>query len=240
MLKKTFSFSGTINQSNIQGNNHVDINGDISPSPDKLFNIIKNKQRNNWFYGKILGIIILSALILWGLAIVALKYFNLNLTEHGLEIILTFIGILATFIVVSNYMQVKDIDRKFENRITELNNIFTNKVTELNNKFNSAFEKATYDITLTADSVNYNLFYIYYEQKYYKEAIDHLVSLLIKIHEENVFDKILQEIYIRIEKQKPCFSKTDKYFSIKKLGELKIKTDSLQKIIELIENSEEK
>lgn len=46
---------------------------------------------------------------------------NINEIVIGSEsIVLTFIGILATFVVMSNYAQVKDVERKNEEQVKEL------------------------------------------------------------------------------------------------------------------------
>jgi low affinity Fe/Cu permease len=47
------------------------------------------------------------------------KLLCLNLTDT--TIVLTFVGILATFVVVSNYVQINGIDKKVDEKIKEIN-----------------------------------------------------------------------------------------------------------------------
>jgi hypothetical protein len=68
----------------------------------------------------------LVAIVALGMAIAALfigvtPYVCWNVEIVSVSIILAFVGILATFVVVSNYAQVKDIENKinsFENKVT--------------------------------------------------------------------------------------------------------------------------
>lgn len=64
------------------------------------------------------------------------------------SLIISFIGILATIVVIGNYMQTKDVERKFENLVTELQNEvsiqlkqvkedFSNQLTNTYNNSNS-------------------------------------------------------------------------------------------------------
>lgn len=50
----------------------------------------------------------------------------------GDSIIFTFVGIAATFIVVSNYAQVKDIERKFDEKTTEINQYISGYESKIN------------------------------------------------------------------------------------------------------------
>jgi len=74
----------------------------------------------NKHYWWLLGIILSSAFLFWVLAVIAYKYFDFGIIDEK-GIVLTLIGVLATFIVVSNYMQVKEIENKFNKQIYETN-----------------------------------------------------------------------------------------------------------------------
>lgn len=56
----------------------------------------------------------------------------------GDGIVLTFVGALATFIVVGNYMQVKDIERKFESKTRDLSNKIDRTESTLEKKYRDA------------------------------------------------------------------------------------------------------
>ena len=76
-------------------------------------------MKNKWFYIKVLGVIIGGAMVFWILAVCAFEFFNFGIIDAQ-GIVLVLIGILATFVVVSNYAQVLTIKQDFENKITEI------------------------------------------------------------------------------------------------------------------------
>jgi hypothetical protein len=80
------------------------------------------------FYLKIFLVLLASSIIFWILAIVSAKCFGFWINNE--IVIITIIGILATFIVVGNYAQIKEIEGKFERKhkdsISEIKS-FTNK-----------------------------------------------------------------------------------------------------------------
>lgn len=59
-----------------------------------------------------------AAIIFIGAAIYASKKYDFNITPDN--IVLTFVGIIATFLVITNYAQVIDIKRDFHRRVTKL------------------------------------------------------------------------------------------------------------------------
>jgi hypothetical protein len=77
-------------------------------------------MRNNWY---IVGIII----ILIGFDIfIHIPIVDIQSSYFGA--IIGFVGVLATFIVVSNYAQVKDIEKKFNERANKLELAFDKKI----------------------------------------------------------------------------------------------------------------
>ncbi|MFA6779487.1 MAG: hypothetical protein WCU80_06895 [Paludibacteraceae bacterium] len=73
-------------------------------------------KKKDWW--KILGICIATTCVFWGLAALASNRLSLIITDK--DIILTFVGILATFVVISNYAQVQEIKNEFENKIKDI------------------------------------------------------------------------------------------------------------------------
>lgn len=82
----------------------------------------------------------LTAIVSLGIAITTLfigvtPYVCWNVETVSLSIILAFVGILATFVVVSNYWQVKEIESKFYLKVQEIENKFDAQVKDIEGKF---------------------------------------------------------------------------------------------------------
>jgi hypothetical protein len=113
-----------------------------------------NKQQSNVckgikFYLGIFGVIVVCAFIFWFLAVISYKYFGFALSPDN--VVVTFVGILATFVVVSNYMQVLEIKKEFETKISGMESKYekdinevkvttTAQVSSIDNKLNSIYE----------------------------------------------------------------------------------------------------
>jgi hypothetical protein len=100
---------------------------------DDLHNLLEEKKKYNpmnWI------VAIFGLSFLFFLFAVFLNWtFNFGISDNG--IVLTFVGIAATFIVVSNYAQVKDIEGRFKEKVAELNKTFDAKVTDLGKTFDA-------------------------------------------------------------------------------------------------------
>lgn len=94
-------------------------------------------------YLLLLGGCIASAFIFWVIAVFAAKYYSFYVSHDN--IILTMVGILATFVVVSNYVQIADIRKEFNIRVSELEKMENDIRKEFNNKV-SELEKMESDI----------------------------------------------------------------------------------------------
>lgn len=73
------------------------------------------------------------------------------------SIVLTFVGILATLVVVGNYAQVKAIENKMDEKIQKLefDLLEVKKIKEdMDRKFNHSNEKETIKMYLTCDTLN--------------------------------------------------------------------------------------
>jgi len=82
--------------------------------------IIKMKSIPQWVYYVWLIAIASLALSITAFFICVFPFVTWNVETVSIGIVLGFVGILATFIVVSNYAQVKDIERKFDKKIKEV------------------------------------------------------------------------------------------------------------------------
>lgn len=135
-------------------------------------NTIKNSHinSNNSFLSKRnKGVIILSVIsIILSLAsfitIVAVKI-NYNLETVSLLSIIGFIGILATFVVVSNFSQVNRIESKMETKISELNKavskllIIEEDIKQIRieiDKINSKIEKEQENVVAIGEKIKTN------------------------------------------------------------------------------------
>lgn len=133
---------------------------------------IKNSHinSNNSFLSKRnKGVIILSVIsIILSLAsfitIVAVKI-NYNLETVSLLSIIGFIGILATFVVVSNFSQVNRIESKMETKISELNKavskllIIEEDIKQIRieiDKINSKIEKEQENVVAIGEKIKTN------------------------------------------------------------------------------------
>lgn len=76
-----------------------------------------NKKQSNYIVTSIF-IVLGAALLFMILVYVAHKYFGLHISSD--HVVITFVGIIATFIVVTNYAQVSDIKKDIEDRISNL------------------------------------------------------------------------------------------------------------------------
>lgn len=79
----------------------------------------KNKEKKtiSWYW-KTLGIVLLSAIVLWALAIIAAKYFDFYISTDSA--VITMIGIVAGVIVIGNYAQVREMKAELDKKIAEV------------------------------------------------------------------------------------------------------------------------
>lgn len=82
---------------------------------------MKEYDKNKYvFYYKILCVVIIGSIVFWLLAFVASRFFGIYVS--GDSIISGLVGALATFVVISNYTQVKELENRFEPKIEEMRN----------------------------------------------------------------------------------------------------------------------
>ena len=204
---------------------------------DKLEeNIKKNKVKDILSEKWLLAIFSILFIIL---IVVILSYFLPHKDLFNVEntsLILTFVGILTTFVVVSNYLQVRDIKRDIEKQNLKQQQEFNIKIKNTEEEFKNKINKIKDSINFQKDSSNLNLFYVYYRQCEYSKAINRLINLLIDTKDESLFDKILDDVMPTIDGNKPILSKTDKFFINQRLDNLKVHNDLLDKLIKIINN----
>ena len=102
---------------------------------------IKSRSMKKSNYGTIL---LLCAIVVILLAILCAHLKQIDWESDHITLILSFVGILATFVVVSNYVQVNEVERKFSNTEQKINseiNKLSNKINENARDFNDKLEK---------------------------------------------------------------------------------------------------
>jgi hypothetical protein len=91
-------------------------------------------------YWNIFGILVLVTIVFWIVAAIVSNWFGFYISDTN--IVLTFIGVLATFVVISNYAQVQEIKKVFDDKIKEeqaqrkvLEKEYNIKIDNLDHKF---------------------------------------------------------------------------------------------------------
>jgi hypothetical protein len=80
-------------------------------------------------YWKIFLMVTGVTAVFWVGAAIVSKWFGLIITDTNIA--LTFLGVLATFVVISNYAQVAEIKREFNNNLQEQKNWHSQEVKEI-------------------------------------------------------------------------------------------------------------
>ncbi|WP_320906323.1 hypothetical protein [Bacteroides nordii] len=92
----------------------------------------KENEYTGVSYIKIFWIVILGIAIFWGLSL--LSYFAFGFSVDEKDIILVFMGALTTFILLSNYVQVKEIRDQMEQERRDMRKFIDNVEKEIMNK----------------------------------------------------------------------------------------------------------
>lgn len=120
-------------QTNKEGDNIAADKIDIKKG---LANIEMSNPKENVYTGvsyiKIFWIVILGIAIFWGLSL--LSYFVFGFSVDEKDIILVFMGALTTFILLSNYAQVKEIKDQMEQERRDMRKFIDNVEKEIMNK----------------------------------------------------------------------------------------------------------
>jgi NADH:ubiquinone oxidoreductase subunit 3 (subunit A) len=153
------------------------------------------KNRNNWFCRLFKNHWFLIVILIVLLAVdICLKISPNVITKES--IVLTFVGILATFVVVGNYFQVKEIEKKFDDKTNGLDS-------KINSNINVLKRKIELESIDAYESLYANLAYSSMKFKDYKTAFSSNICLidygLKKGNNIHVRLKIIREIIKIIE-----------------------------------------
>ena len=84
---------------------------------------------------KLLAILIVCAIFVFFIALcVGFLSDTLSLKNNQFEIILTFVGIIGTFVVISNFHQVEEVKNEYEKKIHELEESFQKRIKTIEQK----------------------------------------------------------------------------------------------------------
>ncbi len=162
-----------------------------------------------------------------------------RITVSNESIVLTFIGILTTFVVVSNYAQVKDVQSQFEQKVIDINLANRAQIEKLESEFNDKsselferFEQHEKSINVIHSKILNDYFDNLVDSKEYTKTFNLLRTILfleIKLKSNRVdnFIKIMNENLNVIEN-----STDDELEEYLKQEELNLDKDFLAPIID--------
>jgi gas vesicle protein len=127
------SFLENVNE-NIQENHNTDIKK-LKDEIKKLSKKIDESKNEKYPYMNILIAIFGLTFFFFLFAVFLNKTYDFGISDDS--VVLTFVGIAATFVVVSNYMQIKEIETKYEKNIDDI----AKKVDEKEKGIKSDFDK---------------------------------------------------------------------------------------------------
>jgi positive regulator of sigma E activity len=133
MAKSEIKISGTITQNNNIGNNDIHLDGSIVSTENKKDE--NNKSLKTMFFNRC-SKYFLEGIIIILLGVIVFHHFY-EIEGNDVTLILSFVGILATFIVVSNYAQVKEIKDEVEAYKQKMGSEIASENKKLEEKLNS-------------------------------------------------------------------------------------------------------
>jgi len=150
------------------------------------------------------------------------------------SIMLIFVGVIATFIVVSNYAQVKSIEDKFEKSIDKISEIdkISDKVIEIKE---IVYKDIANSIIINSYDNEKNI-----SKDFAFECVLHAISLLLKNNIEYTLDcNIGTELINRFGKEQKI-SQKDKTYILEVISKTKIKTEGIDELKKYISNLQTK
>ena len=183
---------------------------------------------NNWLLGVL--ILLVGADICCHISYVVIE---------NVHIILTFIGILSTFVVVSNYFQVKEAERKFEEETRELRKEFDKKVIDLKEEFgvilrnaSAGLAKELYDTQV--ETITLSAFYMHFYIKNYDFSISNALTLIELSRNERVVMNYLPAILLLLKTEKISLRKESKELFTQRGQRITQSGKDIHELIEII------
>jgi hypothetical protein len=177
-------------------------NNDIQKDIKRLENEISKLKNQEYHYSPIRLFILIT---IFSIAFFVLFLWLNHKYCFGISndsIVLTFIGIIATFVVISNYIQVKEIERKFDSKRIELEQLFNTKVKDTECKISSFLHyKEAVSAKSDVDAFNSYILAVasWHDASFIDiKMIDSLLSIILIIVNRNSIDRIVSQ-YIKID-----------------------------------------
>jgi len=138
---------------------------------DDLYKFNTHKVKTNKFsYAKIFIIVLFGAIIFWTLAVVSYKFFGFEI--NSTNIVLTLVGIVAAFVVISNYMQVYEVKN-------EVRDFYTNVEKEVREIVIDNLSELKHSVFA---SIYHLQGYVYYTEKCAPDALECYMKALNEIN----------------------------------------------------------
>ena len=191
MNKQTNNANGNIDADVKQINNFSEFKEEINIKIDDLQ---KQAKRNipKWVYW-----VWLISIIAFGFSIAALFIrisYNWNVEFLSRAIILAFVGILATFIVISNYAQVKEVKDEFKTKVAGIERMIDEKVSDVNTKMNNNHQKYIQIIRAMSEYEKGAFFLTYDDKSISLSSYMHSLDMINFVHEDDITDIVISAI----------------------------------------------
>jgi hypothetical protein len=126
-MGKRYIIKGNINQVNVQGDNNIEVmpQTDEPKQSDNQEKDSSTSKRQLWGFDKYTALlfkIFIGAILFFVVAACLNKWLKFGLSDDS--VVLVFVGIAATFVVVSNYAQVQEIKREFGSKVEDIEKTF--------------------------------------------------------------------------------------------------------------------
>ncbi|MDR2653297.1 MAG: hypothetical protein LBC68_13495 [Prevotellaceae bacterium] len=106
---------------------------------DALGGRIKDLEKPEKFsYKKLLIWIIVGTIAFFALAVILNRHLGFGISDDS--VVVAFIGAIATFVVISNYMQVRDVKNEYLSKIIEIEDKLNQKTKEIENTLQGKIE----------------------------------------------------------------------------------------------------
>jgi chaperonin cofactor prefoldin len=128
--EQTKTLANTVKDLNSQINTNAD---NFKGIEKRIQELEKQKHKISNSYTVLLITIVVCAFLFFLGVIYLNKQFNFGLSDDS--IVVTFVGIVATFVIVSNYLQVKEVKDEFDRSATKTKNEIKRVEEEMNNRY---------------------------------------------------------------------------------------------------------
>jgi hypothetical protein len=200
--KIEFQISGQISQSEQKGEQKIEVTGKLIKNPeDTSQKDAKDERKSSWLKRKWDVVKSEKRVFCYWLIIILLGidiccHISYNCVIENINYLFAIIGILATFIVVGNYMQVKDVKDEFNTTVTGIEKKYTeqrNNISSLSNQIDNKIENAIKENnTRIIQSVQYETLSICIDTEEYGVAIQYALKIIAKSESPEYIKKITE------------------------------------------------